>query len=297
MAFTDYGGKIILHSWGRFRATMRGTACVVGDLLAADSGAYGVKLADGVGVSVPTFAVACEDGAIGEIITCALAAEIKAPPTIAVGGGVTAGAFFSAAADVGKVIYTGDVGKITITAGGTMEQAIGYVLALDRYIVVPGGYLTSVNLVLTGALTVDTTSTLTGAVTMTAGVNSQIIKGSQFHVTYGDIILADVAKLFWVAPAACKVVSAYETHMVISSATGTLNVEKCTAGEAAAAGDVVLNASGWDMTSTIDTPVSIATAGGAGATLAAGDQLRLILTAATGTSYAGGVVTMLMEWV
>lgn len=295
MAFTDAGGKIILHSWGRFRAVLRGTTCVVGDLLAADSGAYGVKLADGVGVSVPTIAVACEDGAIAETITCALAAEIKAPSTIAVGGGVTAGAFF-ASTDVGAAIYTGDVGKISLSSD-TLTQTIGYVLATDRYMVVPGNFLSTASMTLSGALSVGTTTTLTGKATLTAGVNSQIIIGQRFHVTIADLILADVAKLFWVAPAACKVISAYETHSVISSATGTLNVEKCTTGEAAAAGDVVLNASGWDMTSTIDTPVTIATAGGAGATLAASDQLRLILTAATGTDYAGGVVTMLMEWV
>jgi len=294
MAFTDVGGKIILHSWGRFRALLFAD-CVVGDLLALDTANDGMILANTT-TSIAARAVACENGTAGDTITCALAVELKASPTIAVGGVVTAGSFVAAATEISDAIYVGDAGKIS-SAVGTLKQHAGWVLAVGRVMVLPMNYLTDTNLNLAGTLQVGTTTTLTGIATLTAGVASQIIKGQRFAVTYNDIALADVAKGFWVAPAACKVVSAYEAHGTISSATGTLNVEKCTTGEAPGAGDVVLNASGWDMTSTVNTPVSIATAGGAGATLAASDELRLILTAATGTGYVDGVVTMLMEWV
>ena len=292
MAFTDAGGKIILHSWGRFKGVLT-AACVIGDLLAADNSGYGLKLADGVGVSVPTIAVACEDGAIGDVITCALAAEIKASPSIATGGVVTAGAFF-ASTDVGAPIYTGDAGKIAL-AGGTMTQAIGYVLATDRYTVVPGGYLTSTSLSLSGALTVGTTTTLTGIATLTAGVNSQIIIGSRFTVSMPSFGAADVAKGFWVAPAACKVIEALEAHGTVAGQAGNLNVEKCNTSEAAGVGNVVL-ATGWDLTSTVNTPVTLAAVSSGEEVLVDGDELRLRLSSGAATSLADAVITVVLEW-
>jgi len=81
------------------------------------------------------------------------------------------------------------------------------------------------------------------------------IVGEKFVVVFPNIAAADVAKPFFIAPAACKLVSAYETHITVCDAADTLTIEKCNTGEAAGAGDVML-ATPWTMNSTAVTPVS-----------------------------------------
>lgn len=122
------------------------------------------------------------------------------------------------------------------------------------------------------------------------------IVGSRFVVTYPDVAAADVAKTFFIAPAACKVVSAYERHVTVAGQAGTLTIEKLTTGEAPSAGDVVL-AAAWDLTSTANTPVSKTALTTAVATLAAGDALCLKLASGAATSYALGTISVLMEYV
>ena len=121
------------------------------------------------------------------------------------------------------------------------------------------------------------------------------LRGTKFNVTMQSFAAADVAKGMFIAPAACKVVSAYEAHGTVAGQAGVLNVEKCTTGEAAGAGDVVL-ATGWDLTSTINTPVSLAALGTAVVNLVAGDELRLILTSGTAASLDDAVVTVSMQY-
>jgi hypothetical protein len=126
-------------------------------------------------------------------------------------------------------------------------------------------------------------------------ITAQFLKGSRFTVSYPQFAAADVAKTFFIAPAACKVISAYERHVTVAGQAGSLQIEKLTTGEAPSAGDVTL-AAGFDMTSTANTPVSIAALTTEAATLAAGDALCLKLASGNAASYALGTITVTMEW-
>ena len=122
------------------------------------------------------------------------------------------------------------------------------------------------------------------------------IVGSRFQVSFPQVAAADVAKTFFIAPVPCKIISAQERHVTVAGQAGVLNVEKLTSGQAPAGGAVTLT-TGWDLTSTANTPVSISSLGTAAATLAAGDALCLKLTSGAATSYALGTITLLMEYI
>lgn len=124
---------------------------------------------------------------------------------------------------------------------------------------------------------------------------SQFVKGERFQVTYPQVAAADVAKTFFIAPAACKVISAYERHVTVAGQAGTFQIEKLNTGEAPGAGDVVL-AAAFDLTSTANTPVSKDALATAAASLVAGDALCLKLASGAATSYALGTITVTMEW-
>jgi len=124
---------------------------------------------------------------------------------------------------------------------------------------------------------------------------AQFMAGSYFQATYPNIAAADVAKAFFVAPAACKIISAYEIHGTVCDAADTLQIEKCTSGEDAGAGDELL-ASVFTLNSTANTPVSKAAVTTAAATLAAGDALLLKFKTGDGTNYAEGCITCTMQW-
>jgi hypothetical protein len=125
-------------------------------------------------------------------------------------------------------------------------------------------------------------------------IPSQAISGSRFVVTYPQVAAADVAKTFFIAPFACKVVSAYERHVTVAGQAGTLTIEKLNTGEAPGAGDVVL-ASAWDLTSAANTPVSKAAVTDGKEIMVAGDALCLKLASGAATSYALGTISVLME--
>jgi len=125
--------------------------------------------------------------------------------------------------------------------------------------------------------------------------NGSFIKGQQFQVTFPQVAAADVAKTFFIAPAACKIISAYERHVTVAGQAGTLTIEKLTSGEAPGAGDVVL-AAAFDITSTANTPVSKAGVTTAAGTLAEGDSLCLKVASGAATSYALGTITVTMEY-
>lgn len=135
------------------------------------------------------------------------------------------------------------------------------------------------------------TIAITGVQTLSTG---QFPVGSRFQVTYPDVAAADVAKTFFIAPTACKIVSAYERHVTVAGQAGTLTIEKLTTGEAPSAGDVIL-AAAFDLTSTANTPVSKAGVTTAAGTLVAGDALCLKLASGAATSYALGLITVTME--
>jgi predicted RecA/RadA family phage recombinase len=127
-------------------------------------------------------------------------------------------------------------------------------------------------------------------------IGGSSLAGHEFAVSYPSFVAADVAKGFFIAPAACAVISAYESHSTVAGQAGILNIEKCNTGEAAGAGDVIL-ATGWDLTATTNTPVTRDDLGTGVEVLVAGDQLRLRLTSGAATSLAGAVVTVRMIWI
>ena len=126
-------------------------------------------------------------------------------------------------------------------------------------------------------------------------LTSDFVKGERFQVTFPNIAAADVAKAFFVAPAACKIISAYEIHGTVCDAADTLQIEKCTSGEDAGAGDELL-AAAFTLNSAANTPVSKAAVTTAAATLAAGDALLLKFKSGDGTNYAEGCLTCTLEW-
>ena len=129
-----------------------------------------------------------------------------------------------------------------------------------------------------------------------AELNSLGLLGQKFNVTYPQVAAADVAKTFFIAPAACKIISAYERHVTVAGQPGTLTIEKLTTGEAPAAGDVIL-AAAFDITSTANTPVTKAGVTTAAGTLAAGDALCLKLASGAATSYDLGTISVTMQYV
>ena len=148
-----------------------------------------------------------------------------------------------------------------------------------------------------GTLATTGTQTLTGAQTLASTLTlstGQFIVGSRFTVTYPDVVAADVAKTFFIAPTACKVVSAYERHVTVAGQSGALSIEKLTTGEAPSEGDVTL-AAAFDLTSTANTPVTKAAVTTAAGTLAAGDALCLLMASGSAASYALGTITVTME--
>ena len=122
------------------------------------------------------------------------------------------------------------------------------------------------------------------------------IPGARFTVQFPQVAAADVAKTFFIAPASCKVIYAYERHVTVAGQAGTLTIEKLNTGKAPAAGDVVL-ASAWDLTSTANTPVLKSAVTDGKEVLVTGDALCLKIASGAATSYALGTITVLMEWI
>ena len=123
-----------------------------------------------------------------------------------------------------------------------------------------------------------------------------IIVGSRFAVSLSPIVAASVGQAFFIAPAACKIISAYEVHGTACDTTDTLTIEKCNSGDDAGGGDVAL-ATAWTLNSTVNVPVSVAAVTDGKQVLVAGDSLMLKFASGDGTTYAQGAVTVLMQWI
>ena len=128
MAYTDFAGKIILHSWGRFRMVAT-EAVSAGDIVTKD----GYKAdADN---NRPAWCIACEDIAANATGFFAKKVEIRKVPTIATGGGVTAGDHSGPAGDVLWLSATG--GDASETPVANIGQVVGRVLSTDRILLEP----------------------------------------------------------------------------------------------------------------------------------------------------------------
>jgi len=141
------------------------------------------------------------------------------------------------------------------------------------------------------------TFTLAELILAATGLSTgKFVVGQKFVVTYPQVAAADVAKTFFVAPAACKIVSGYERHVAVAGQAGVLTVEKLTAAEAPGSGDDLFT-TGWDLTSTANTSVSKTAVTTAAGTLAAGDALCLKVQSGAATSYALGTISLVMQYV
>jgi hypothetical protein len=197
MAYSDVSGKIITRVFGKFRGTAY-VAVVPGNLLARDTTNEGWILADESDASVAE-AVAVETIAAGAEGWMALACEIKAPPTIATGGVVTAGAL-AIAADVCDALYLDDDGLASDTEGSTTVQQVGFILSTERALLMPNVGITgtaissttlttSGNATVGGALAVTGTSTLTGAVAINGGAT--VASGKNLTMTKGNVLMTE----------------------------------------------------------------------------------------------------------
>lgn len=148
----------------------------------------------------------------------------------------------------------------------------------------------------TGAtiFTVDSAGTVTPAADLEL-TTAQHVKGSRFVVTIAPFAAADVGTPIFVAPAACKLVSAYERHITVCDAADTMTIEKIASGAAPGAGDVAL-AAAFTLNSAANTPVSKAAVADGKEIMAAGDALCTKFAAGDGTNYAGATLTVTLEW-
>lgn len=138
---------------------------------------------------------------------------------------------------------------------------------------------------------------VTAGSTTTIGVKLISHKaGERFNVNIGGFAAADDAKGYFIAPAPCKLIEATEAHGVVAGQAGTLQLEKCTTGEDAGAGDELL-AADFDLTSTVNTPVTVAALATGVENFADGDMLRLKEASGSSASLADATLTAVFEWV
>lgn len=130
MAYTDFEGKVILHSWGRFRATA-GEAVYTGDLIDQE-----FAQADATGGENPALYVACENIASAAEGWFCLKAEAKKRATIAAGGVVTRGDHSGTADDV-LFLSTTQGKAVEVPDGDGILQAVGRVLSQDTILLEP----------------------------------------------------------------------------------------------------------------------------------------------------------------
>lgn len=121
------------------------------------------------------------------------------------------------------------------------------------------------------------------------------VPGERFTVTYPQVAAADAAKTFWIAPAACKLISAQERHVTVAGQACTLQIEKLNTGEAPGAGDEIL-ATGFDLTSAANTPVEDLAVATGDEDLVKGDALALKVGAGAIAGYALGTIVCVLEW-
>lgn len=126
--------------------------------------------------------------------------------------------------------------------------------------------------------------------------DERFIPGAREEVSFAPIAAATIPTIFFIAPAPCKVVSVTERHVTVAGQAGTMTLEKVPSGTAIGSGTVVLAAS-FDLTSTANTNVTqLGSETLATASLAKGDSLAGKVASGAATSYAGGVITVTIEW-
>jgi len=167
LTITNKNEKVVLHSWGRFRAPVT-EAVVTGDLLAllGTEANDALQFANAGGTPQYAMAVACQNGAADETIWCCLAAELKAPVSVGAGGAVTP-SYFAASSDyVGAALYLSDTDGKADESAGTATQQVGYIIARDRILLIPMHMLTGTTFTFSGNGTIGGTLGVTGNTTL-----------------------------------------------------------------------------------------------------------------------------------
>jgi predicted RecA/RadA family phage recombinase len=119
--------------------------------------------------------------------------------------------------------------------------------------------------------------------------------GAQFSVSM-QFAAADVAKTVFVAPVGCRLLKANARWGTKAGQAGTLTLEKCNTGEAAAAGDVML-AAAFDLTGNNDVPLEKLAVADGKEVMVAGDAIRFKLASGAATSLADACITLWLELV
>lgn len=126
--------------------------------------------------------------------------------------------------------------------------------------------------------------------------DERFIPGSRSVVTYSPFSAAGIPSIFWVAPAACKIISAVERHVTVAGQAGTMQIEKIPSGTAIGSGTVVLTTA-FDLTSTANTNVtSLGSSTLATQSIAKGEALAGKVASGAATSYANGTLSVTIEW-
>lgn len=120
--------------------------------------------------------------------------------------------------------------------------------------------------------------------------------GQRFFVEFGPFAPGSFTDNIWIAPYACKIVAAQESHQVAASGADVINLEKLEPAAALGAGSLLLG-TGFSMNSTANTPLEKAAVTTAAATFAKGNRMAPKLTTGDGSGYGGGKIVVEMEWV
>ena len=118
--------------------------------------------------------------------------------------------------------------------------------------------------------------------------------GGRVTVSRTLVANADFPIPFFIAPAPCKVINLYESHVTKSTTGETMQMERLAAGTAPGSGTAMLNAS-VALNITANTPQSV-TGGAAVSALTTGETACLRVTAGS-AEYAGGTIVATFEWV
>ncbi len=172
MALTSILGKTVFVSpLAEFRALLTATVGQ-GALISPDSSSDGWKLAD-QSDSVPAWAIAMQAGVSGDTVWACQAASVEISDT----GSSTC----AASGDVGSALYLGESGDVSLSAGATYPQLVGYVSSTRGFQLVPQGSISGSTLTVTGNGTVGGNLAVTG--TLSAGGDGL---GTDFSL-YGDV--------------------------------------------------------------------------------------------------------------
>jgi len=184
--------------------------------------------------------------------------------------------------------------------GAEVEVATAAGVLKEQGVALSTATMTMTNKTLTAPKINENVALLASATELNAldGITAGMyIKGQQFTISPSRFAAADIGSPFWIAPAACEVVEARETHVTVCDAADTITVEKTPSGTAPGSGTVVLIGN-FTLNSTANTPVTVACHGTAATRqLAAGDSLNTKFVSGDGTNYAKAVLEVVLKWI